>query len=157
MCGLYVLYFYVEPYAIATGITDASFAFYLLAILNAASILGRIVPNYLADKVGALNMMIPCNFATGVLTLCLIPTHTVAPLTVIVAFYGFFSGSFVSLPPGIYVELTPNRAMLGTRMGMGFLIGKFSDDVSCVGRRVADGPTLQRPRDCSLELPSLER
>lgn len=116
-----VLFFYIQSYAIA-GITDPNTAFYLLSILNAGSIFGRIVPNFLADRTGPLNMIVPCAFIAGILVLCLIATHTVAPLIVICALYGFFSGTFVSLPPTIFVHLTKNRAMIGTRMGMGFSI-----------------------------------
>lgn len=120
--GLYVLFFYVQTYAIETGITNPNLGFYLLAILNSGSVFGRIIPNYIADRTGPLNMIIPCAFATGILSLCLIPTHSIAPLIVIVALYGFFSGTFVSLPPTIFVHLTKNRALIGTRMGMGFSI-----------------------------------
>jgi MFS family permease len=34
--------------------------------------------------------------------------------------FGFVSGTFVSLPPTIFVHITKNRGMIGTRMGMGF-------------------------------------
>ena len=50
----------------------------------------------------------------------------------ILQLYGLFSGALVSLPPTIFVHLTKNRAVIGTRMGMGFaiisiglLVGKF--------------------------------
>jgi hypothetical protein len=42
-------------------------AFYLLPILNAASTLGRIAPNCLADFIGPLNVMIPVTLASGIL------------------------------------------------------------------------------------------
>jgi predicted MFS family arabinose efflux permease len=35
-------------------------------------------------------------------------------------FFGFFSGSFVSLPPTVIVHLTPDRRFIGTRLGMCF-------------------------------------
>jgi predicted MFS family arabinose efflux permease len=39
------------------------------------------------------------------------------------AFYGFFSGSFVSLPPAIVVQLsTDARDKIGTRMGQSFAV-----------------------------------
>lgn len=120
--GLYVLFFYVQSYAIQTGIMNPDLAFYLLAILNSGSVFGRIIPNYIADRTGPLNMIIPCAFLTGILSLCLIGTHNTAGLIVICALYGFFSGTFVSLPPTIFVHLTKNRALIGTRMGMGFSI-----------------------------------
>ena len=39
------------------------------------------------------------------------------------AFYGFFSGSFVSLPPAIVVQLSSDaRDKVGTRMGQAFAV-----------------------------------
>lgn len=40
----------------------------------------------------------------------------------LMTFYGFFSGTLVSLPATIYVHLAgpKNRGRIGTRMGMGF-------------------------------------
>ncbi|KAK5156807.1 hypothetical protein LTR04_005574 [Oleoguttula sp. CCFEE 6159] len=67
-------------------------------------------------------MTVPCALISGILSLCLIPIKTVGPLIVFCILYGFFSGSFVSLPPTIFVHLSPNRGHIGTRMGMGFAI-----------------------------------
>jgi len=42
------------------------------------------------------------------------------------AFYGFFSGSFVSLPPTIVVMLSMNaREKIGTRLGQSFAVVAF--------------------------------
>lgn len=81
---------------------------------------GRILPNLIADKFGPMNILVPCAIMTGILTLCLISVHNEAGVIVIAALYGFFSGTFVSLPPAVFVELSPNRGLIGTRMGMGF-------------------------------------
>ena len=44
-------------------------------------------------------------------------------MIVLVALYGFFSGSFVSLPPTILVHLSEGeRGKIGARMGQGFTI-----------------------------------
>jgi predicted MFS family arabinose efflux permease len=45
----------------------------------------------------------------------------VAGITVLMAFYGFFSGTFVSLPPTIVVMLSlKSREKIGTRLGQSF-------------------------------------
>lgn len=67
-------------------------------------------------------MIIPCCIMSGVLSLCLIAVRSVGGIIVVCVLYGFFSGALVSLPPTIFVHLTPNRAMIGTRMGQGFSV-----------------------------------
>lgn len=121
--GLYMPFFYIQLYAIRGGITDTNFAFYLLAILNSASIFGRIVPNFVADKVGPFNVIVPCAIISGILCFCLIPISSVAALIVFCVLFGFFSGSFVSLPPTIIVVLSLHkRGKIGTRLGMCFAV-----------------------------------
>ncbi|KAL1303354.1 hypothetical protein AAFC00_006751 [Neodothiora populina] len=120
--GLYAPFFYVQSYAIYYSITNTNLAFYLLAIINSASVFGRIIPNRIADRTGPFNMIIPCCLISGILGLCLIPVRHVAGLIVVCLLYGFFSGALVSLPPTVFVHLSPNRGMIGTRMGMGFSI-----------------------------------
>ena len=49
IASVYVPFFFIESYGFRLGI-DASTSFYLLSIMNAASLFGRLVPNWLADK-----------------------------------------------------------------------------------------------------------
>lgn len=118
--GLYMPFFYIESFAIQNGITNANLGFYLLSVLNAASTFGRILPNFVADKIGAFNVFIPATLLSGVIALCAIPASNLAGIICICVFYGFCSGAFVSMPPTIMVHLTENRGMIGTRMGMSF-------------------------------------
>lgn len=122
--GLYAPFFYVQSYVLAYDIMGQSMSFYLLTILNAASTFGRLFPNILADKLGPLNVIIPGAFSTGILQFALINTTSPAAVIVIIALYGFFSGTLVSLPATIYVHLAgpQNRGKIGTRMGMGFAV-----------------------------------
>lgn len=46
--GLYAPFFYVQSYVLETGIMGPGLAFYLLAVLNAASTFGRLIPNYVS-------------------------------------------------------------------------------------------------------------
>ena len=57
--GLYVGIFYTSYYGEAKHITDQSLSFYLVPILNAGSVLGRTLPNWLSDKTGPLNVITP--------------------------------------------------------------------------------------------------
>ena len=123
--GFYGPVYYIQPYAIDKGVTTASFGFYLLPILNAASVPGRIVPNFLADYAGPLNILIPCSLITGILALCWIGVHDLAGTITFAAFYGFFSGGFVSMPPVAITSLTTDMRRLGTRMGQCFFFSAF--------------------------------
>ena len=57
--GLYVGFFYTSYYGQATHLTSASLSFYLVPILNAGSVLGRTLPNWLSDKIGGFNVIAP--------------------------------------------------------------------------------------------------
>ena len=119
--GLYMPFFYAQVYALERHITNENLAFYLLAVMNSTSVFGRIIPNYLADFLGAFNVVIPCAFVASVLCFCFITINSSAGIIVLMAFYGFFSGSFVSLPPTIIVHLSLDaREKIGTRLGQAF-------------------------------------
>ncbi len=125
--GLYIPFFYIQSYAINSPNTklDESFAFWLLVILNAASLFGRIIPNFLADNTGPLNMLLPCAAISSLLAFCWIAISSKAGLIIFCILYGFFSGTFVSLPPTTVVSLSPSLAVVGTRMGMSFAFAGF--------------------------------
>jgi MFS family permease len=119
--GIYIPFFYMPTFAVQKipGVT-AEFAVYTIAIMNAASTLGRIVPNYIADKAGPLNIIAPCALISAVLVYCWIAVENKGGLIVLCILYGFFTGSFVSLPPSVIVTLSPRLEIVGTRMGMLF-------------------------------------
>ncbi|RMZ17520.1 hypothetical protein D0860_00395 [Hortaea werneckii] len=118
--GLYVGIFYYSFFGQSTGITNASLAFYLVPILNAGSVFGRTLPNWLSDKIGALNVITPGAFVVGIILLSNIAVHNVGGIVVSVLFFGFFSGIFIALPPVLFVAFTADKSKVGTRIGMGF-------------------------------------
>jgi MFS family permease len=123
--GFYGPVYYLQPYAIEKGITTVAFGFYLLPILNAASVAGRILPNFIADYAGPLNILTPCALITGILALGWIGVHDLAGTIIFAIMYGFFSGGFVSMPPVAIVSLTTDMRKLGTRMGQCFFFSAF--------------------------------
>lgn len=93
-------------------------AFYVLSVMNAGGIFGRIAPAYISDTIGHFNLLTPATFLSGltILTLWLNAKH-LAVLMVFAAVYGFVSGAFVSvLTPSI--ACISERGQVGTRMGM---------------------------------------
>ena len=123
--GLYTPIFYIQTYAIQQHITSTNLGFYILPILNAGSVAGRILPNFISDRTGPLNMLIPCSLAAGVLCFGWIGISDIAGLVIFSILYGFFSGAFVSLPPTALVSLSPSLRVVGTRMGMSFAVTSF--------------------------------
>jgi MFS family permease len=123
--GFYGPVFYLQPYAITKNITGTQFGFYLLPILNAASVPGRIIPNFLADFAGPLNILTPCSLITGILALVWIGVHNLPGTITFAVLYGFFSGGFVSMPPVAVTSLTTDMRKLGTRMGQCFFFSAF--------------------------------
>jgi len=120
-----VLLFYISFYPVDRAITDMSLAFYTTAILNAGSVVGRILPNALSDRIGVFNTMAPFTALLGVAMLSLLVVRDTAGMVVESAVTGIFSGVVVALPPVCFRVLTENKSMVGTRIGQGFAIGGF--------------------------------
>ncbi|KAL1900681.1 hypothetical protein Sste5346_002406 [Sporothrix stenoceras] len=127
--GLYVPFFYVEQYATNIGI-DATTASYMLIIINAASIPGRVVPSMLADKFGNMSILIPAVFFSGVITVAWIAVHDEVGLILVSVFLGLTNGSIQAVVPATVPFLCPDLSKLGTNLGMtlfsaglGMLIG----------------------------------
>ncbi|KAH6663293.1 major facilitator superfamily transporter [Plectosphaerella plurivora] len=115
---LYVAFFYIQVFAVRHSIGPEHFAPYFVTILNAGSIPGRVVPNYLADKLGALNVMLAVLFSSAVVMWGWIGITNFAGLVVFALLYGLFSGGVVSMTPTVVVKLTTDMSRVGTRMGM---------------------------------------
>ena len=64
---LYVPFFYITVFATSHDFSSAEFAPYLVTLLNAGSVFGRIVPNAMADRWGSLNVIVVCTFVSSVL------------------------------------------------------------------------------------------
>jgi len=85
--GVYVPFYYVQLYALEVCHMDESFSFYLLAIINASSTIGRVLPNFYADKTGPLNMQIPFTFIAAILCFAWIAVRNTTGLLIWCVFY----------------------------------------------------------------------
>ena len=99
-----------------------SLASYLLAILNAASVFGRVVPGLVADKIGRFNTLLVHGAGSGVLLLCWPAMNSDAAIIVFAILYGFFSGGIVSLMSPCIAQITPHMDQFGTYLGMSMAI-----------------------------------
>jgi len=119
--GIYVVMFYIELYAMDRANMTSSLSFYLLALVNAGSSLGRILPNFAADHVGPLNMQTLFSACAAVLSLALIAIKNVPGILGFCVLYGFFTGTFVSLPAPTTASLSKDVSTLGGRLSMAFM------------------------------------
>lgn len=119
--GMFIPFTFVILSAQYNGM-GSGIASYLLSILNAASVFGRIVPGYLADRIGRYNCMIVTSFLSSILVLALwLPARGNVPFILFAALFGFSSGAFVSLASALIAQISDVR-QIGVRTGTMFAI-----------------------------------
>jgi len=123
--GIYVTFFYIQLFALERTDVNANLASYLLSIINASSTIGRVIPNFFADKTGPLNIQIPFAFILSILCFGWIGIKGTAGTIMFCLLYGFFCGSFVSLPGVTIMSLSPDLSTIGIQLGMSFTIAGF--------------------------------
>ncbi|KAJ5739415.1 hypothetical protein N7533_012199 [Penicillium manginii] len=100
MWGLWGPFDFISTMAQARGFSP-TLSLYLISIINATSIPGRVLPPYLADKIGHFNVLTICALLTGGSMLVLwLPFNYYPSHVGIIIFglvYGFVSGAVVSL------------------------------------------------------------
>lgn len=94
--GMFSPFFYATSYAQSLGYST-SFAFYLVSIINAASLFGRILPGILADRYGHFNLCGTAALLSGATALCWTAATSSGGLVVWCLAYGLTSG--VCTPP----------------------------------------------------------
>ncbi|KAG5932023.1 hypothetical protein E4U53_001520 [Claviceps sorghi] len=98
--SLFIPVAYISSYAQHQGFSQ-SFAFHLLSVMNAGSVVGRVLPGYYADVLGPFNVCI----LSAVLSLvaCVgvwLPLgHTTAGIIVFALLFGFGSGTSIAIAP----------------------------------------------------------
>lgn len=117
--------FFIQEYATAKASMSDDLASYLLPILNATSIIGRILPNLISDRIGGINVLTPSVLAATVLGFAWIGITSTAGCIVFASLYGLFIGAILSLPPFVFATLCPDPKLTGTRMGNAFAVASF--------------------------------
>ncbi|KAH6907656.1 major facilitator superfamily domain-containing protein [Coprinopsis sp. MPI-PUGE-AT-0042] len=119
--GLFTPFFFIVEYARHLSISDRT-SFYVLAVMNAGGIVGRIAPAYLSDRLGRFNLLFPSALFSGLS--CIIGwlfTKDVTALMAFCALYGFFSGAFISLITPCVAQIS-DLSEIGMRIGMLYTI-----------------------------------
>ncbi|KAI0341978.1 MFS general substrate transporter [Trametopsis cervina] len=120
--GGYFPLFYLQLSGITHGV-DPTLVFYSIAIMNAANLPGRVLPNQFAARLGVHNQMIVAAAVCGALAIAFIGMHNAAGVVLIALIYGFASGAYVSLLAPMLAGLSPNVQEMGSRMGTCFALG----------------------------------
>lgn len=89
----------------------------LLMIVNGVSIIGRILPNKLADMVGPVNLMIPTAFITSVACFCWIAVTSPAGIYAWSGTCGIVLGTLQSMFPAGLASLNRDPRKAGTKLG----------------------------------------
>ncbi|KAK4223676.1 major facilitator superfamily domain-containing protein [Podospora fimiseda] len=108
--GLFVPLTFIVSYAAAHG-QDATESYLLLSYLNAGSVIGRVLPGILADKLGRFNVIIVT------IAICLVTVvgiwlpagHSNSALIAYAVLFGFGSGSNIGLVPVCLGQLCDHR------------------------------------------------
>ncbi|KAF7594357.1 hypothetical protein BBP40_009592 [Aspergillus hancockii] len=123
--GLFLPFAFIPTQAERYGMSSYMSS-WLIPILNAASILGRLAPPYLADLFGRFNLMILTSTFSVIIVLALwLPSRSNAPAVVFASLYGFSSGAAVSLAPALVAQISDMRE-IGVRSGTYFCIVSFA-------------------------------
>ncbi|CCT72380.1 related to monocarboxylate transporter 2 [Fusarium fujikuroi] len=120
--GMYIPIDYLPLSGLQEAHMSVNMSQYLVAIMNAASLFGRLGAGYGADIIGRWNMFIIACGVTGISNLAVWIPATKSSITIGYAImFGFASGAFVSLVGALPVSVSPIPE-LGYRMGIVFLV-----------------------------------
>ncbi|KAI8635186.1 major facilitator superfamily domain-containing protein [Xylariaceae sp. FL1651] len=118
--GLFLPFNYLILQAMEAG-AEPALVPYIIPILNALSIPGRILPGFFGDRLGRYNTMIFISALSGIITLALwIPGKSTAAILVYGGIFGFSSGGIISLLPACMAQISDIRE-IGTRNGVNLL------------------------------------
>ncbi|KAL9085922.1 MAG: hypothetical protein Q9165_007405 [Trypethelium subeluteriae] len=116
----YIPLFYLTTYARTKVHTGTNFAFYLLAISNAASFFGRTMPYLLGARVTPIQILIFWDAVGIILLFSWISVSSTAGMVVWTIAWGFLSGVLVTAPAAStsHPTLSPSLDVIGARLGM---------------------------------------
>ncbi|KAI9748721.1 MAG: hypothetical protein M4579_007139 [Chaenotheca gracillima] len=125
--GLYFAFYYVGAFGRDIIGVSQSDSISLLLIMNGVGLIGRLIPNHMADRLcGPLNVIIPFAFIAGIVLYCWIAVSSRGGLIAFSVIYGLFAAGIQSLFPATLSSLTTDLRKAGVRMGMVFSIVAFA-------------------------------
>jgi predicted MFS family arabinose efflux permease len=123
--GIFMPLFYIPTFAITNGMNEMV-AGYLVAIINAASIPGRIIPGILGDKFGRVNCLFAAGLATSLIIFCWPEVRSDAGIIAYSIAFGFTSGAIISGGSVVFSLCPQAPEDIGTFMGMGISVASLA-------------------------------
>jgi MFS family permease len=138
--GFYPPINYLPVQALEAGVA-AGLVDYLLPILNAGSLFGRLSAGFLGDRIGRFNIFIIVCYLSALSILALwLPDSSTPALIAFSVLFGFFSGAYVSLLTPLILQISP-MSELGFRTGIVLLataVGGLTTNP--INGAIVDGP-----------------
>ncbi|KAF2138397.1 uncharacterized protein K452DRAFT_361443 [Aplosporella prunicola CBS 121167] len=130
--GMFSPFFYVTSYSRSLGMST-SLSFYMVSVVNAASLFGRVLPGFLADRYGHFNLCAAAALTSGITALCWTAAKNEAGVIVWSLFYGFTSGAIMSLQTACVARIATKETQgtaVGFFMGLLALTALFGTPIS---------------------------
>lgn len=127
MLAFYVPIFYVASYGRTVIHTPTSLSFYMVAIVNGSSVIGRVLPYLLVAYIKPIGILIFSVTASAIAMFTWIAVTDTAGFIVWACYWGALSGVLVTAPTSIIAHpvFCPDASFLGTRLGMMWGISSF--------------------------------
>ena len=118
--GFWVPFFYIPSYAKLSLHLSDDLSFYMLAITNASTLFGRILPAFLTKRIGAIELFTFSSVAGGILVLSWAGIHNLPGFVIFCILYGLHAGIITTLTTVMVPALSPSLNVIGTRLGMAY-------------------------------------
>ena len=123
--GFFIPIDYLPAQALSTGM-NPNLVQYLLPILNAGSLFGRLFSGFLGDKIGRYNVFVIACYLSGIWVLAIwLPAGSEAASIAFAALFGCFSGAYISLLTPMVMQISP-MSEIGFRTGIIMLVGAIA-------------------------------
>lgn len=123
--GIFTPFFYLPTYALQYRMKP-ELAFYLLAILNACSFVGRIAAGVAGNILGPFNVLPFSAYACSLLIFCWIAMTSQDSIIAMAVLYGLFEGGIVALLFATLSHIAPRAQDIGTYIGQASFVVAFA-------------------------------
>ncbi|KAJ4000612.1 major facilitator superfamily domain-containing protein [Lentinula boryana] len=125
LMGLFFPTFFLQLNANQKRIMSENLAFYLLPVMNASTLIGRIIIPMMVPVLGIFNIVTPSVFICVILILCELAVTSAGGYFVVAVLYGVFWGAYVGMFAPMVGSLAKTDSEIGARMGICFTFNSF--------------------------------